>query len=135
MNADQTVIDLALQDALRAVMARLNPADHLAAGAAEAATDRDTLSALSGPLAGFAARYVDGVNGVNELARNTFGLNFVRLNATEQDAILKRLESDVEIAWVLSASGFVELIREHMIAGFPGDPKHDGNHKKVGPRH
>ena len=99
MNADQTVIDLELQDVLRAVVARLIPDDHLAPGAAEAVTDRDILSTLSGPLSGFTARYVDGLLGVNELARNTFGLNFVRLNVTEQDAILNRLESDVEIGW------------------------------------
>ena len=115
MNADQTVIDLELQDVLRAIVARLIPDDRLAPGAAEAATDRDVLSALSGPLSGFTARYLDGLRGVNELARNTFGQNFVRLNAPQQDVILKRLEFDVEIAWVLSAGGFVELLREHTI--------------------
>jgi gluconate 2-dehydrogenase gamma chain len=132
MNAKQTAMDAHLQAILGAVVARLIPDDDLGRGAAEARADRYILLALAGPLSGCAAQYAAGLNGVNALAIATYGRDFTRLNGAEQDAVLRRLEVDAEIARVYSAEGFFELVREHTIEGFLGDPKHGGNHDRVG---
>ncbi|MEJ0097705.1 MAG: gluconate 2-dehydrogenase subunit 3 family protein [Bauldia sp.] len=126
------ILDAQLEEILCAIVARLIPADDLGPGAIEARVDRYICAALAGPLSSCLPRYVSGLQGVNALATGEFGGDFVRLPASVRDEVLRRLEVDAEAARAYSAEGFFDLVREHTIEGFLGDPKHGGNRDAAG---
>jgi gluconate 2-dehydrogenase gamma chain len=103
--------------------------------------DRDPGAAWAGvvyfidrKLGGYLHRYQHlyrlGIQGVNECSQLLFGKPFVGLTSSEQDELLRKLESSQapgEIWKQVSATEFFNLLVDHTLQGFYGGPRHGGN--------
>ncbi len=72
---------------------------------------------------------------MNESSRLLFGTDLAGLQQTQQLELLTRMEKDEgpPQAWQkISSSEFLELLVEHTMQGFYGDPRHGGNRQGVG---
>jgi gluconate 2-dehydrogenase gamma chain len=72
---------------------------------------------LMGPLKKHRRLYRQGLAGVEDFSYARFGKRFAALAASEQDVVLAAIET----------KPFFELIRDHSMQGFYGDPRHGGN--------
>lgn len=112
-----------------AIAGRIVPADE-DAGAAEAGAANYIDRQLAGILRKHAKAYRQGLIGVDHVSEARFGKRFVELAAAEQDAVLTALETgltDRKVWPPEQARAFFELIRDHVMQGFYGDPRHGGN--------
>ncbi len=108
---------------IEAVTERLIPADR-DPGARQAGVVHYIESTLGGYEAEHAPLYVDGVQELDQLARERFASErFISLRPEEQDEILAHLEKE--------RSPFFSLLLEHTMQGFYGDPRHGGNREGV----
>ena len=103
--------------------------------------DRDPGAAWAGvvyfidrKLGGYLHRYQHlyrlGIQGVNECSQLLFGKPFVGLTSSQQDELLRKLESSQapgEIWKQVSATEFFNLLVDHTLQGFYGGPRHGGN--------
>ena len=122
----ETFISLTPAEAetLRAIVARLIPADENGPGALEARADRYIDRALSGALKSSRAAYTTGLAAVNAQAQSMKNAAFSRLSPADQDAVLTNIQQ--------TAGAFFNLVRNHTIQGTFSDPFYGGNANFIG---
>src|SRR5213594_3257229 len=81
-------------ETLRAIIARLIPADENGPGALEARADRFIDRALSGALRSARPTYAAGLAAVNAYAQSSKGSAFAKLSTTDQDAVLTAMQEN-----------------------------------------
>ncbi|HTG74883.1 MAG TPA: gluconate 2-dehydrogenase subunit 3 family protein [Terriglobia bacterium] len=111
-------------ETLRAIVARLIPADENGPGALEARADRYIDRALSGALKSSRAAYTTGLAAVNAQAQSLKNAAFSRLSSADQDAVLTNIQQ--------TAGTFFNLVRNHTIQGMFSDPFYGGNANFIG---
>ena len=111
-------------ETLRAIVARLIPADENGPGALEARADRYIDRALSGALKSSRAAYTTGLASVNAQAQSLKNAAFSRLSSADQDAVLTNIQQ--------TAGAFFNLVRNHTIQGTFSDPFYGGNANFIG---
>jgi len=111
-------------ETLRAIVARLIPADENGPGALEARADRYIDRALSGALKSSRAAYTTGLASVNAQAQSLKNAAFSRLSPADQDAVLTNIQQN--------AAAFFNLVRNHTIQGTFSDPFYGGNANFIG---
>lgn len=112
---------------VKALMARLIPADSEQGGAVEAGAH----VYLDRALAGFHAKYLPVYrNALAALGR----LGVAAMPAATLDALITRMEKGEEAGGALAGGGkpFFDLIRRHTIEGFLSDPMYGGNQDFLG---
>ena len=109
-------------ETLRAVVARIIPADENGPGALEARADRFIDRALAGALKNQRAAYASGLAAVEMAAQSTKGTAFSKLSPADQDAVLTTLQGNP----------FFNIVRTHTIQGTFSDPFYGGNQNFVG---
>jgi gluconate 2-dehydrogenase gamma chain len=109
-------------DTLRAVVARIIPADENGPGALEARADRFIDRALAGALKNERAGYTTGLAAIDAQAQLMKGQPFVKLAPADQDAVLTAIQ----------ATPFFNLVRTHTIQGTFSDPFYGGNENFIG---
>jgi len=119
--AAESFISLSASEAetVRAIIARLIPADQNGPGALEARADRYIDRGLAGALKASRAAYTSGLAAVNAQAQSLKGAAFARLSAADQDAVLTNIQQ--------TSAPFFNLIRTHTIQGTFSDPFYGGN--------
>jgi gluconate 2-dehydrogenase gamma chain len=122
----------AQSDTLEAIVARLIPTDENGPGAAEARAAHYIDRALTGPLASRKAAYVSGLAAVDAYAQSSKGAAFVKLSATDQDAVLTDIEKNAATGFGASSAAFFNMVRTHTIEGTFCDPYYGGNANFVG---
>lgn len=105
-------------ETLRAIVARLIPADDNGPGALEARADRYIDRALAGALKSSRAAYTAGLAAINAEAQSSKGAALAKLPTADQDAVLTNIER---------TSTFFNLVRTHTIQGMFSDPFYGGN--------
>jgi gluconate 2-dehydrogenase gamma chain len=103
-------------ETLRAVIARIVPADENGPGALEARADRFIDRALAGALKNQRAAYSDGLASVEAYAQSVKGAAFSKLSQDDQT----------------NSAQFFALIRAHTIQGTFSDPVYGGNENFIG---
>jgi gluconate 2-dehydrogenase gamma chain len=114
---------------LTAVCERIIPADQ-DPGAAWAGVVHFLDRQLMGPYKRFRALYRDGLVVVDQTSGVMLGKRFVELPADQQDKVLATLEKGVapSESWKeFPAKQFFDLVVNHTMQGFYGDPRHGGN--------
>lgn len=89
---------------------------------------------LCGPFKHLRTIYRRGISAVDESSRALCGAGFVDLAATKQVELLTMLEEGRAPgeAWTqVSATQFFELVVDHTMQGFYGDPRHGGNRERT----
>jgi len=107
---------------LRAIVARLIPADENGPGALEARADRFIDRALAGALKNQRTVYTSGLADVNARAQSLKGAAFAKLSPADQDAVLTEMQQ----------APFFNLVRNHTIQGTFSDPFYGGNENFIG---
>jgi gluconate 2-dehydrogenase gamma chain len=111
-------------ETVRAIVARLIPADANGPGALEARADRYIDRALSGALKSSRQAYTSGLAAVNAQAQSLRSVAFAKLSPTDQDAVLTQFQQ--------SSGTFFNLVRTHTIQGTFSDPFYGGNANFIG---
>src|SRR5207244_69917 len=119
-------------ETLRAVIARLIPADENGPGALEARADRFIDRGLGGALKNLRSVYSSGLAAINNYAQSSKGMPFSKLSASEQDAILKAIEQNQANGFAGGSAQFFNLLRAHTIQGTFSDPFYGGNENFIG---
>ena len=119
-------------DALEAIVARLIPTDENGPGAREARAAHYIDRALAGALRESRAAYAAGLAALADYAVSAKGAPFVRLAASDQDAVLSDLEKNVATGFAPNSAAFFNLVRTHTIQGTFCDPYYGGNANFVG---
>lgn len=111
--AAETLAALTASEAewLEALCEQIVPADE-DPGARDAGVVRYIDKQLAGPLKRFRAAYREGLADFQRAKPD-----FLKLNFDEQTAYLKTIEK----------TGFFQMVVDHTMQGFYGDPKHGGN--------
>ncbi len=117
---------------LRAVVARLVPADERGPGALEAGAATYIDRALAGPLAASREAYRDGLAGLDGHAQSAQGTHFAVLDPADQDALLRNVEANAAPGFGPGAGAFFNLVLTHTIQGTFSDPAHGGNVDFIG---
>jgi gluconate 2-dehydrogenase gamma chain len=113
-------------ETLRAIIARIIPADENGPGALEARADRFIDRALAGALKGQRSAYTTGLATVDSYSQSSKGVAFAKLSPPDQDAILTAVQANA------STSQFFTLVRTHTIQGTFSDPFYGGNENFIG---
>ena len=111
-------------ETLRAIVARLIPADENGPGALEARADRYIDRGLAGALKPSRAAYTTGLAAVNAQAQSSKGAAFAKLSPADQDAVLTNIQQ--------SSLAFFNLVRTHTVQGTFSDPFYGGNANFIG---
>jgi len=119
-------------ETLRAIIARLIPADENGPGALEARADRFIDRALGGALKNLRPVYGAGLAAVNSYAQSSKGIAFVKLSASDQDAVLTAIEQNQATGFTGGSAQFFNLLRTHTIQGTFSDPFYGGNENFIG---
>ena len=85
---------------------------------------------LCGPYRDLRTAYRQGIACIDEMARAQSGKAFAELTVDQQVAILTALEkgeAPKDIWRTASPSPFFEMLLNHTMQGFYGDPRHGGN--------
>ena len=114
-------------ETLGAIAARLIPTDGNGPGATEARAAQYIDRALGGALAPFREAYRAGLAAIDRHAQNTKGSAFARLQAADQDALLRDVERNAVTGFPTDASAFFNLVLSHTIQGTFCDPYYGGN--------
>jgi gluconate 2-dehydrogenase gamma chain len=111
-------------ETLRAIIARLIPADENGPGALEARADRYIDRALAGALKASRSAYTTGLAAVNAQAQSLKGALFSKLSPQDQDSVLTNVQE--------TSPPFFNLVRAHTIQGMFSDPYYGGNVNFIG---
>ena len=114
----------AAAETLRAIIARLIPADENGPGALEARADRFIDRALGGALKNLRSAYSAGLAAANASAQASKGAPFAKLSAADRDAVLTAMQQE--------SPQFFNLVRTHTIQGTFADPFYGGNENFIG---
>jgi len=128
------LISLTLVEAvtLRAMIARIIPADENGPGAMEARADRFIDRALGGALKNQRAAYAAGLSAVDVYSQSSKGSVFAKLPAADQDAVLAEIAANRATGFSGGAGQFFNLVRTHTIQGTFSDPFYGGNENFIG---
>ena len=125
--------------ALRAILARLLPADELGPGAVEAGVDVYIERALAGAYAALLPLYRQNLAAIDTTAKTMGAASFAALSAHQQDTLLQQLEtgqSTVQVPFskqvAVLAAQFFPVLLGHMREGMFGDPMYGGNRNFAG---
>jgi gluconate 2-dehydrogenase gamma chain len=116
-------------ETVAAVSDRIIPADQ-DAGAASAGVVNYIDRQLKGPFRKYQRVYRQGLIGIDHASESALGKPFTALTPTRQDQLLTLLDTGKAPpeAWnPAQAKTFFDLIRDHTMQGFYGDPRHGGN--------
>jgi gluconate 2-dehydrogenase gamma chain len=116
-------------ETIQAIAARIVPTD-ADPGATEAGVGDYIDRQLGGILKKHAKTYRQGVVGINQVSEARFGQRFAALAPAQQDEILTQIEAgrtDAKVWQPAAANAFFDLVRDHAMQGFYGDPRHGGN--------
>ena len=119
-------------ETLRAVIARIIPADENGPGALEARADRFIDRALVGALKAQKPAYTAGLAAVDTFSRSSKGAVFARLSALDQDAVLNDMQTNRATGFTSGSAQFFNLVRTHTIQGTFSDPYYGGNDNFIG---
>ena len=120
-------------ETLRAIIARIIPADENGPGALEARADRYIDRALAGALKNQRSTYTAGLAAIDAYAQSAKGSTFAKLSTSDQDLILTEIQSDRATGFSAGGSGqFFNLVRTHTIQGTFSDPFYGGNDNFIG---
>jgi len=119
-------------ETVRAIIARLIPADENGPGALEARADRFIDRALGGALKNLRTVYSSGLAAVNAYAQSSKGAAFAKLSAADQDAVLTDIEQNRATGFGEGSAQFFNLLRTHTIQGTFSDPFYGGNENFIG---
>src|SRR5439155_26638968 len=100
-------------ETLRAIIARIVPADENGPGALEARADRFIDRALAGALKNQRPAYSDGLASVDSFAQSSKGALFAKLSATDQDAVLTEMQANRATGFTGDSGQFFNLVRTH----------------------
>ncbi len=75
--------------------------------------------------------YRSGCRALNRHAKRRFGGGFLRISATDQDAVLSDFETG-QVQDFKQATEFFEMLRDHTMEGVLGEPAYGGNRDLVG---
>jgi gluconate 2-dehydrogenase gamma chain len=117
---------------LKAIVARLIPADENGPGALEARADRFIDRALSGTLKNQRQAYTDGLRALDAYAQSSKGAPFAKLSPTDQDAVLTSVQQNQATGFNGESGQFFNLVRAHTIQGTFSDPFYGGNENFIG---
>ena len=109
-------------ETLRAIIARLIPADENGPGALEARADRFIDRALAAALKNQREAYSTGLAAIEKEAQSKKSTSFSKLSPADQDAILTGMQG----------TSFFILVRTHTIQGTFSDPFYGGNENFIG---
>ena len=119
-------------ETLRAIIARIIPADENGPGALEARADRFIDRALAGALKNQRSAYAAGLAAVDSFAQSSKGALFAKLSATDQDAVLTEMQANRATGFTGDSGQFFNLVRTHTIQGTFSDPFYGGNANFIG---
>ena len=119
-------------ETLRAIIARLIPADENGPGALEARADRFIDRALGGAVKNLRSVYSAGLAAVNSYAQSSKGMAFAKLSPSDQDAVLTAMEQNQATGFTGGSAQFFNLLRTHTIQGTFSDPFYGGNENFIG---
>ena len=114
---------------VEAVAEQIIPADR-DPGAREAGVIYYIDRQLDGPHKRFAAKYHAGLACLAQTSQALFSKPFEALGWSDQTRLLQQLEANKapkDIWTKPSASEFFNLVRDHVMQGFYGSPRHGGN--------
>jgi gluconate 2-dehydrogenase gamma chain len=114
---------------LDAVCERLIPQDQ-DSGASKAGVVRFIDIQLAGHNRSFRELYRRGIRALDETSRRLHQRPFVDLDAERQDAVLGNVEkgeAPAEAWQEVSQKEFFNVVLDHAMQGFYGDPRHGGN--------
>ena len=117
---------------LRAIIARIIPADENGPGALEARADRFIDRALGGALKNQRTVYSAGLAAVDAYAQSTKGSSFAKLSPADQDALLTDMQTNRATGFTCGSGPFFNLLRTHTIQGTFSDPFYGGNENFIG---
>ena len=118
---------------LEALADRIIPADQ-DPGAAWAGAVNFIDRQLVGPYRHLQKIYQQGLAGANETAVALFGKRVAALTAEQADEVLRKLENGQapgEMWKQVSSKQFFDLVLNHTLQSFYGDPRHGGNRERV----
>lgn len=118
---------------LEAICERIIPTDQ-DPGAAWAGVVTFIDRQLVGPYRKFRKAYQRGIAGTNTAGMMMFGKPFVSLSARQQDAVLQSMDegrAPGDGGKQPSAKSFFEMVANHTMQGYYGDPRHGGNRDRV----
>ena len=107
-------------ETLRAIIARIIPADENGPGALEARADRYIDRALAGALKNQRSTYTAGLAAIDAYAQSAKGSAFAKLSTSDQDLILTEIQSDRVTGFAAGGSGAFS------------DPFYGGNENFIG---
>jgi len=116
---------------LGAALDRLIPSDENGPGAKEAMVWRYIDLNLGGQYTALQPTYAEGLANLDNYAQQTQGQPFARLEAAQQDAILKAMQGGTGPGGG-AGKAFFQVLRQHAVEGMFGDPSHGGNANFVG---
>jgi gluconate 2-dehydrogenase gamma chain len=119
-------------ETLRAIIARIIPADENGPGALEARADRYIDRALAGALKNQRSTYAAGLAAIDAYAQSAKGSVFAKLSTSDQDVILTEIQSDRATGFAGGSGQFFNLVRTHTIQGTFSDPFYGGNENFIG---
>jgi gluconate 2-dehydrogenase gamma chain len=119
-------------ETLRAIVARLIPADENGPGALEARADRFIDRALAGALKSQRPAYTAGLAALNSYAQSSKGSVFAKLSPANQDAVLTDVQQNRATGFTGNSAQFFTLLRTHTIQGTFSDPFYGGNANFIG---
>jgi gluconate 2-dehydrogenase gamma chain len=114
-------------DLLEAIVARLIPTDANGPGAAEARAAHYIDRALGSALAPSRPAYTSGLAALDKYSRSSRGKPFTELSATDQDSVLRDVETGAATGFAGSSAVFFTLVLNHTHQGTFGDPYYGGN--------
>jgi gluconate 2-dehydrogenase gamma chain len=117
---------------LRALIARLIPADATGPSGVDAGAADYIEKGLTGGLKDAAALYANGLSAVDAHATATYGAAYTALAADKQDAVLADLQAGTASGFAASATTFFMALKEHALQGMFCDPAYGGNKKFAG---
>jgi gluconate 2-dehydrogenase gamma chain len=113
---------------LRALVARLIPADANGPSGVEAGAADYIEKGLAGALKSLSGVYTSALGAIDAYATTTFGAAYTALTADQQDAVLR----DVEAGKATGSIAFFQAFKEHALQGMFCDPAYGGNKKFAG---
>jgi len=119
-------------ETLRAMIARIIPADENGPGALDARADRFIDRALAGALKNQRTAYTSGLAAADAYSQSSKGTSFAKLSASDQDAVLTEMQANRATGFPGGSGAFFNLLRGHTIQGTFSDPFYGGNENFVG---
>jgi hypothetical protein len=112
---------------LRALVARLVPADANGPSGADAGAATYIETALKGALKDLAPLYNGALSAVDAYATATQGAGFTALAAGAQDAVIADIQSGKATGFAAGSDTFFRALMEHTLQGMFSDPVYGGN--------